>query len=225
MLVAEEFVGTVDDEAVAERVDRADPLRIAVDGTERRRSRFRTTAEDGTDLGVVVARELRDGDVLTTGDRLVVVSLEAVEAMVVDFAGVDNPDRAAVTAALELGHAVGNRHWDLAVEGGRAYLPLADTRERMEDTVEPHLPDGATVGYEEVPPTLFDEDGGAGGHSHGSGEAGHSHGHSDSGHSHSHGGGTHSDGHGDGGHDHGVRTLDPKSGGDDGGDFAGGDDS
>ncbi|WP_436932763.1 urease accessory protein UreE [Halosimplex halobium] len=215
MLVAEEFVGTVDDEGIAERVESGDPLRIAVDGTERRRSRFRTTAEDGTDLGVVVARELRDGDVLTTGDRLVVVSLEAVEAMVVDFDGVADPDRAAVTAALELGHAVGNRHWDLAVEDSRAYLPLADTRERMEDTVEPHLPDGATVGYEEVPPTLFDE-GDAADHSHG-GEGGHSHGHSDSGHSHSHGEGDHSHGHGDDGHDHGVRTLDPKSGGDAGG--------
>ncbi|QLH81139.1 urease accessory protein UreE [Halosimplex pelagicum] len=208
MLVAETFVGSLDDESVAERVDGGDPLHVAVDETERRRSRFRTTTADGTDLGVVVARELRDGDVLSTGDRLVVVSLEAVAAMVVDFGGVADPDRAAVTTALELGHAVGNRHWDLAVEDGRAYLPLADTRERMESTVEPHLPDGATIGYDEVAPALFDEGGGA---DHGHGAAGHSHGD----HSHSHDGeGAHSHGHGEGGHDHGVRTLDPKSGGD-----------
>ena len=197
MLVAETFVGRIDDEAVAERVASGDPLRIEVDETERRRSRFRTSAEDGTDLGVVVARELRDGDVLSTGDRLVVVSLEAVDAMVLDFAGVTDPDRTAVTTALELGHAVGNRHWDLAVEDGRAYLPLADTRERMETTVEPHLPDGVTVGYEAVPPTLFDEGDGPD-------------------HAHSHDGGDHAHGHGAGGHghtDHGVRTLDPKPGG------------
>ncbi|QPV64464.1 urease accessory protein UreE [Halosimplex litoreum] len=198
MLVAESVVGRLDDESVAERVASGDPLRIEVDETERRRSRFRTTSEDGTDLGVVVARELRDRDVLSTGDRLVVVSLEAVDAMVLDFAGVADPDRAAVTTALELGHAVGNRHWDLAVEDGRAYLPLADTRERMEATVEPHLPDGATVGYEEVPPTLFDE-GNGGDHSHGHGDGGHSHG--DGGHSHSHGDGA-----------HGVRTIDPGDG-------------
>ncbi|ELZ29641.1 urease accessory protein UreE [Halosimplex carlsbadense 2-9-1] len=203
MLVAEEFVGQLDDEGVAERVASGDPLRIAVDETERRRSRFRTTAEDGTDLGVVVARELRDGDVLSTGDRLVIVSLEAVEAMVLDFDGVADPDRTAVTTALELGHAVGNRHWDLAVEDGRAYLPLADTRERMETTVEPHLPDGATVEYEAVPPTLFDEGSVDDGHSHGHGGAGN--GHREDGHSH---------GHGDHSHDHGVRTLDPKSGDD-----------
>jgi urease accessory protein len=214
MLVAETFVGRLDDDAVAERVESGDPLRIEVDETERRRSRFRTTAEDGTDLGVVVGRELRDGDVLTTGDRLVVVSLEAVDAMVVDFGGVADPDRAAVTTALELGHAVGNRHWDLAVEGERAYLPLADTRERMEDTVKPHLPDGATVGYDEVAPTLFDEDGGATDQSHSHDDGGHSHDHGDGGHSHGHGADGHTHSHADGGH--GVRTLDPKSGADGG---------
>lgn len=190
MLVAETFVGTLDDEAVAERVGAGDPLRVTVDGTERRRSRFRTTADGGTDLGVVVARELRDGDVLSTGDRLVVVSLAAVEAMVLDLGGVADPDRAAVTTALELGHAVGNRHWDLAVDGERAYLPLADTRDRMDSTVEPHLPPGVTVGYDEVPPTLFD---GGDSPDHGDGHA-HSHGDSDRDHS------------------HGVRTLDPKPG-------------
>ncbi|WP_436927922.1 urease accessory protein UreE [Halosimplex amylolyticum] len=213
MLVAEAFVGTLDDPAVAERVESSDPLTVTVDGTERRRSRFRTTADDGTELGVVVARELRDGDVLSTGDRLVVVSLEAVEAMALDFGGVADPDRAAVTTALELGHAVGNRHWDLAVEGECAYLPLADTRERMESTVEPHLPDGATIEYDEVPPTLFDE-GDAADHSHSHGESGYSHSHGEDGHSHDHSGAGHSHTHG-----HGVRSLDPKPGGDsDGGD-------
>ena len=54
MLVADEFVGTLDDEGVAERVESGNPFTVAVDATERRRSRFRTTADDGTDLGVVV---------------------------------------------------------------------------------------------------------------------------------------------------------------------------
>lgn len=192
MLVAEEFVGTLDDEGVAERVASGDPLRLTVDETERRRSRFRTGADDDTDLGVLVARELCDGDVLSTGDRLVVVSLEPVEAMVLDFGAAADPDTAAVRTALELGHAVGNRHWDLAVGDQRAYLPLADTRERMEATVEPHLPEAVTIGYDEVPPTLFDE-GDAADHAHGHDETDHAHG--EAGHSHG----------------HGVRTLDPKS--------------
>ncbi|PSQ42942.1 urease accessory protein UreE, partial [Halobacteriales archaeon SW_7_68_16] len=92
MEVADEFLGTLDDGALAARVEADDPLAVTVDDTERRRSRFRTTADDGTDLGVVVARELRDGDVLDADGRPVVVSLASVEAMVVDFSDLADPD-------------------------------------------------------------------------------------------------------------------------------------
>ncbi|SFR87086.1 urease accessory protein [Halomicrobium zhouii] len=197
MLVADSYVGNVDeDPELADRLESEDALAITVDETERRRSRFRTTADDGTDLGVVLGRELRAGDLLSADGRLVHISLEPVAAMVVDLGGVD-PDASAVSTALELGHAVGNRHWDLAVEGERAYLPLADVRERMEAEVEPHLPDGTTVGYDEVSPALFD-DGDAG---HGSDEGGHAHSHGDGGHDHAHGDGSHT-------HSHGVGEID-----------------
>lgn len=189
MLVADSFVGNVNDDAeLADRLERADALTVTVSETERRRSRFRTTANNGADLGVVVGRELRSGDVLSADGSLVRVSLEPVDALVVDLGGVD-ADLSAVTAALAFGHAVGNRHWDLAVDGDRAYLPVADSRERMEAEIEPHLPNGATVGYDETSPTLFGET-----------DVGHAHsdGH-DRAHSHPHG----SDGHGDG-----VRELD-----------------
>jgi urease accessory protein len=199
MLVADDFLGTVEDPDLRDRLDAAALLRITVDETERRRSRFRTTAEDGTDVGVVVARELEDGDVLEADDRLVVVELEPVAAMVLDFRGTGG-DADALTTAVELGHAVGNRHWDLAVEDQRVYLPAAESRERMESTVGPHLPDGVGVGYDEVPPTLFDGERGHGDDGHSHGDHSHSHAHDD-GHGHSHG----SHGHGT---DAPVRSLD-----------------
>lgn len=158
MLVAEEFVGTLDDGDVASRVENSSHLTITVDDVERRRSRFRTTAENGAEIGVVVARELQDGDVLEADGTLVVVSLAPVDAMVLEFGDVAAPATGAVTGALALGHAVGNRHWDLVVEGTRAYLPLAESRDRMEATISPHLPDGARIEYESVQPTRFGGD-------------------------------------------------------------------
>jgi len=179
MLVAEEFVGTLDDDAVASRVEREGHLTITADDVDRRRSRFRTTANNGRSIGVVVARELRDGDVLAADGTLIVVSLTPIDAMILDFGGVTGSDTGLVTTALELGHAVGNRHWDLVVEGGCAYLPLADSRERMEATIEPYLPEGVDVRYDAVQPTLFDtgDEPPVGGH-------GHSHSHDDSHKSH-----------------------------------------
>lgn len=215
MLVADEFRGPLEDDTLAAAVEREGYLTVTVDDTERRRSRVRTTAEDGTDLGIVVARELRDGDVLRADGQFVVVSLAETTALVLDFAGAG--EDAALTA-LELGHAVGNRHWDLTVEGERAYLPVTDSRERMEATVDPYLPDGVTKHYEDVSPTLFDDESagdtyGSGGH-----EPDHGHGHGpDSGHHHGRGHGHHT-GHDrypdhDRLHDDGERQFELDSGG------------
>lgn len=201
MLVADSYLGHRSDPEVADRLADADPLAVTVDDTERRRSRVRTTAADGTDLGVVVARELRDGDVLEADDRLVVVALAETAALVVDLSG-GAESTAATLAAVELGHAAGNRHWDLAVEGERVYLPLAERRERMESELQPHLPAGATIGTADVSPALFDDGD--------TGHADHSHDHSDGDDGHTHASGGHDHSHATGSADHRVHDVDPE---------------
>ncbi|WP_424000979.1 urease accessory protein UreE [Haloarcula salina] len=219
MLVAKAYVGHREEESVADRLAAAESVSVVLSDTERRRSRVRTETVGGRDLGIVVARDLADGDVLEADDgTLVVVELAAVEALVLDVAGEVSP-----TAALELGHAVGNKHWDLAVRDGEVLLPVADSKARMEAAVAEHLPDVPTR-YERVPPTTFD-DGGAdhshgdkGGHSHAdhghshAGEGRHGHGDHSHGdghtHSHSHGGDGHTHSRDGEDHDHGVRTID-----------------
>lgn len=163
MLVAETYVGHRDEAAVADELTATEAVhRVVLTDTERQRSRVRTETADGTDLGIVVARELADGDVLRTEDGgLVVVDLGAIEALVVDLAGTDAP----ATAAVAFGHAVGNRHWEMAVRGTAVLFPVADDRERMARFVRAEAPDGATLDDERVPPTTFDD--GGPDHSHG----------------------------------------------------------
>lgn len=184
MDVADRYLGLYEDPAIATRLDEEEYLTVTLSDTERRRSRVRTETVDGRELGIVVGRELENGDVLETesGD-LVLVELATVEALVIDLSTTDSP-----TAALELGHAIGNRHWKLAVRGSEAVIPTTDSHERMEALVDEWLPDAACR-YEAVPPTLFgdgrgaaheDDRGNGDDHRHGSD---HSHAHS---HSHSH---------------------------------------
>ncbi|WP_254273409.1 urease accessory protein UreE [Haloarcula marina] len=197
MLVADTYLGHEDDDGLADRLAEADTVTVVLSDTDRRRSRVRTETTDGEDIGIVVARDLGDGDVLETEDgTLVVVELAAIDALVLDFAAAD----VSPTAALELGHALGNRHWDLAMRDGEALFPVPDTRERMLAAVEEDLPPGVTTRFEDVPPTTFDDDGAD--HRHG-GE-GHTHSHDDHGHSHADGH-AHSHSHD---HGHGVRTID-----------------
>ncbi|KAA9395816.1 urease accessory protein UreE [Haloarcula sp. CBA1130] len=188
MLVADTYLGHHDDDSVAENLDASDCATVVLSDTERQRSRVRTETTDGRDLGIVVARDLADGDVLEAEDgSRIIIELAAIEALVLDFADSD----VSPTEALELGHAVGNKHWTLATRDREALFPVTDSKERMEATVAELLPADVPTRYEHVPPTTFDD----GGVDHTHGESDHTH---DGGHSH---GGGHA-------HDHGVRTID-----------------
>jgi urease accessory protein len=177
MHVLDTYVGSRA-EGIEERLDGGHET-VRVGEAERRRSRFRTTTTDGTEIGVVVGRELRAGDVLAGDGLTVVVELEQVDALAVDLTDASG----SLAAAVELGHAMGNRHWDIAVRDGTVYVPVADSVDRMCETVEPAMPAGAEIATTTVPPSLFDErsDHPGHGHSHDDGQE-HSH-ESDPGHS------------------------------------------
>ena len=173
-----------------ERAGRDVSGRIVVDETQRRRSRFRTRTSADEEVGVVVdgARVLSAGDVLATDDgERFVVELEAVEALVVSFAGGSDP-----ASMVVAGHAVGNRHWDLVAHDGRVYVPTGGDAEGRIEFLEPYLPADARVRVDAVEPSLFDESetghsGGASGHSHADHGHSHDHDHADHDHGNTHG--------------------------------------
>jgi len=165
---------------------------VVLDDTERKRSRLRVTTDAGTDLGVLVDQpELVAGDVLLIDtDRAVVVAFEERTAFVIEFPAAE----AAVSTGVELGHRIGNQHWDLAVDGATIYIPVEADRAIIEDVLGPYVPDGATTRYETVDAERFidggDNETAAGDHGvdhdheH---EHGHDHGHShDDAHDHDH---------------------------------------
>ncbi|WP_049934086.1 urease accessory protein UreE, partial [Halarchaeum acidiphilum] len=148
------------DDDLASRVESEGARRLTLDETTRRRSRFRTEADDGTDVGVIAADAggLEPGDVLAGAehDRLLVVGLAEREAIVIDVGGATATGETLALAA-RLGHVVGNRHRDLAVRGAEILVAVEESVDRQHDEIEPHLPEGATVTTEDVDPTLFDD--------------------------------------------------------------------
>ena len=201
MLRIDTVLGNVhEDESLAEEADRHEERgtleRVVIGADERKKSRLRVTTDAGTDLGIVVDRpELAAGDVLyRDDDRMIVVAIEPREAFAVEL-----PADASPAAAAELGHRVGNQHWDLATEGRTLYVSMDADRRIVEDVLADSLPDDAQIGVETVDPVLFVDDRTGG--SRGDGDlahADHDHSHADHGHDHSHG-----HDHGDHGHSHG----------------------
>lgn len=178
MIVTREVLGSVEelaDERAAHE-ERGTFETVSVSERERNRSRFKTELEDGTELGVVLGeRELSPGDVLVADDeRMVVVEFERREVLVVS-----TPEMS-WKGALELGHHMGNQHWELAIRGDELLVPIDGERRLMERTLREELPEGSTIESERVDPELFDDD-----HDHGR-----SHGVDDHGHSHEHGHGS-----------------------------------
>jgi len=155
MEVFDTYEGNSAEDSIADRLAAAEVATVTVTDDERRRSRFRAETDAGTEVGVVLARTLRAGDVLSTGDKdgpLLEVALEPIEALVVNLGNAAGD----LTAAAALGHAAGNRHWDLAIRGGAVLFPATESDERMTASLEPHLPDGAPVEWDTVSPGLFD---------------------------------------------------------------------
>lgn len=189
MLVADTYLGSLVDDDVAVRVDAAGSLRVVLDDTDRQRSRVRTTTVDGADLGITVGRELRDEDVLVARDRdsddgehLIVVELDGIPAIEVSF---DDVPREALPAAVALGHAVGNRHRDLAITDECVLIRAEQDRKHLDSLLAEHLPDGTTTAQTTVPPSAFDSDAGHTGHTHASPDHSHTssdHSHTSSGH-------------------------------------------
>ncbi|TQQ80134.1 urease accessory protein UreE [Halonotius roseus] len=191
-------VGNVEsDPDLAAEIDaheQADTLEtVVLDDTERKRSRLRVTTDAGTDLGVLVDQpELVAGDVLLLDEeRAVVVAFEEREAFVIEFSAAE----AAVSTGVELGHRIGNQHWDIAVDGATIYIPVEADRAIIEDVLGPYIPESATTRYETVDAERFiagDADTAVADHG-----VDHDHDHGDDAHNH-----------GDDAHDHGDESDD-----------------
>lgn len=180
MIVAREVLGTVE-EMVEEREvhEENDTLEtVTVSERERNRSRFKTELADGTELGVVLGdADLTPGDVLVASDeRMVIVEFERREALIVSLPEIGWKD------ALELGHHMGNQHWELAIRDDELLVPIVGERRLMERTLREALPAGGEIEIGTVDPELFDDappnHGSDHPHGHGS-EGGHSHEHRD----------------------------------------------
>ena len=190
-------VGTAGDPDIAAEIasHEADGTleRVVLNSADRRKSRLRVETDAGTDLGILVDKpELAAGDVLVLDDdQAVVVAFESREAFVIKL-----PDSARPADTVELGHRIGNQHWDVAIEGKTVYVPVEADRAIIEDVLGPYLPQETETWYETVDADRFiDEE--TADHGHAS-DHGHSHGPD---HSHDHG--SEHDSEHDHSHDHG----------------------
>jgi urease accessory protein len=126
--------------------------RLSVDWVEASKRRLRRRTDGGTDVAIDVARGtyLADGAVLADdGERIVVVERRREPALVVRLDPALPPGELARAAVL-VGHAFGNQHVPLDVEGREIRVPLTTSESVARATVEALGLTGVEVGTELV---------------------------------------------------------------------------
>ncbi|MFF5229685.1 urease accessory protein UreE [Dactylosporangium sp. NPDC000521] len=121
---------------------------LVLDQWQAQKNRLRATTRDGTDVALSLPRgtRLRDGDVLWSdpaGSSVIVARPLLGEVMVVDLprpgpGSTDTGIQAAVRAAVELGHALGNQHWPAVVKEGQLFVPVTLDRTVMDSVMRTH---------------------------------------------------------------------------------------
>jgi urease accessory protein len=99
---------------------------ISVARVESERSRMRKVSDKGTEIALIMPPGscLNHGDVvLLTGEKMVVVQREPENVALVTVR--DNiPEEHMLETAVKIGHAIGNLHRPLRIEGNRITFPI-----------------------------------------------------------------------------------------------------
>lgn len=99
---------------------RGDVEKVAISRSESERLRMRKNTDRGTDIALAMpaGTRLRHGDVVSLSDKMIVIAIEPEKVAIVRLKNGD-----ARTAVL-VGHAIGNLHRPIRVEGDRIILPV-----------------------------------------------------------------------------------------------------
>jgi urease accessory protein len=123
--------------------------KITVSRLESRRARMRKTTDKGTDVGITFepGTILRNGDVIYySNDKMITVELEPEKVAVLTFKRENTTDDELFEVAVKIGHAIGNLHRPIKVEGEKVFLPIqADSEIELLNKTFAHILDHLTI--------------------------------------------------------------------------------
>lgn len=99
---------------------RGDVEKVAISRSESERMRMRKTTDKGTDVALALpaGTRLRHGDVVSLSEKMIVIAVEPEKVAIVRLKNGDT------RTAVLVGHAIGNLHRPVKVEGDRIILPV-----------------------------------------------------------------------------------------------------
>jgi len=141
--------------------------KIVISRLESQRVRMRKTTDKGTDAGLSFApgTVLRNGDVVyQTEVKMIVVELEPENVAVLTLKRDDAEEHDLFEVAVRIGHAIGNLHRPIKIEGEKIYLPIqAQTEIELLKKIFAPIHDHLSITQEKI---IFETDEGLQTHEH-----------------------------------------------------------
>ena len=151
--IIEKVLGNRSDAAWAGRLRDATIDYLELSQWDAQKNRLRKETLGGRSMAVALERgeSLRDGDVLDwdeNGRVAVVCRIRLCPVMAVDTKGLAALGvEEAVSAAVRLGHALGNQHWPAVVKKGVVYVPMTADEKVMSAVMDTHAIAGVTYAF------------------------------------------------------------------------------
>ena len=144
MDIKDSILGNASDAEWKEQLEGAQIDWLELDQWDAQKNRFRRETQGGRTLAVVLerGRTLRDGDILEWDEvqrRAVVCRIRLCPVMAVDMHGLSaRPSEEALSAAVRLGHALGNQHWPAVVKENMVYVPVSTGTDVAASVMDTH---------------------------------------------------------------------------------------
>ena len=118
---------------------------IRVNRIEAQRVRMRKTSNKGTDIALTMTpgTKLRHGDVLLiANDKMITIELEPENLAVIQVKDNNVHEHGAIQVPVTVGHAIGNLHRPIKLDGNKIYFPIqTDSEIDMFKKIFGHLSD------------------------------------------------------------------------------------
>ncbi|MDQ3873170.1 MAG: Urease accessory protein [Thermoproteota archaeon] len=126
---------------------------LRISRMEAQRIRMRKRSNKGTDIALTLSSgtKLRHGDVIMlSNDKMITIELEPENVIVIRVK--DNiPDDHIVDVPVRIGHAIGNLHRPIKLEGRKIYFPIQTDQEiEMFKKIFGHLLDHVEINHEMI---------------------------------------------------------------------------
>ncbi len=144
MDIKDSILGNASDREWKERLEGAQIDWLELSQWDAQKNRFRRDTQAGRPLAVALerGRTLRDGDILEWDEarrRAVVCRIRLCPVMAVDMHGLSaRPAEEALSAAVRLGHALGNQHWPAVVKENMVYVPVSTGTDVAASVMDTH---------------------------------------------------------------------------------------